>query len=155
MATFTYDPTALEDEPKDRLRAMVGDVATPFNLSDEELQSFYDLAPGIFSAAADAADALAGRVAQDANVGLGVVSIGGGNAARYYMDLADKYRARAVLAGEAAPSTSANATIGIGATGAAATGISVADMYGVESDPDRPDSVFHTARRWSPWGRWP
>lgn len=153
MATFTYDPTSLEDEPKDRLRAMVGDVVAPLQLSDEELESFHALAPGIYSAAADCCDALAARVAQDANISLGVIGIGGGGASRYYLDLADKYRARAVLAGEGAPGSTADA--GVGAAGVAATGISIYDIEGNDCDPDRPGSVFHTARRWSSWGRWP
>jgi hypothetical protein len=146
----TYDPTALEDSPKDRLRAMVGDVAAPFQMTDEEYLSFYALAPGIFSAAADAADALAGKAAPESSVSLGVVGIGGGNAARYYLDLADKYRGRAALAGEGSPGTTGGVS-GLGAP--AATGLSLGDMAANDRDRDRPPSVFHTSQRFRTW--WP
>lgn len=157
MPTYSYGSglaTAL-----DRTRLRIGDTGpSRWLLGDEEIEAVLGLSAGEWTAAAALCESLAGRFAQDTNTtieGLGVAKMG---RSTYYLNLAAKYRARAVLAGEPANG-------GGGAGGAQAeaapvvTGAVASDIAARVADPDRPRSVFDPdcgpyPRHYWP-GRWP
>jgi hypothetical protein len=140
--TYAGDPSA---STKDRLRFMLGDTGPDrWQLTDEEIAAQLTLSAGIFSAAADLAEALAARFAPKGSISIEGLGIGSGQA-RYYLDLAKSYRAQAVLAGEGTSDTPpGSGSTGVGAP--VATGLSVSDIIANDRDYDRVPSRFSTAR---------
>jgi len=121
-----YDP---ENEPVDAVRFLVGDTATPFQLSDTEILFALDQNSNVYGAAAICARALAARYARRVDTKFETVE-------SKYSQLRDSYE-------QLARSLDAQAKKRGGLGMPVAGGIGRADVENVENTPDRVKPFFY------------
>lgn len=130
---------------------MIGDTASPFQLTDGEVLAQYDMeGEAVFSTAASLCYALAGKYAVDVSVTLSAAGIAESASARYehYLSLAKQYASKAAAAGEegSGGGGAAGAVIAIPYVG----GVDAGEMNDVDLDINRPRPAFGSTERYPP-----
>jgi hypothetical protein len=141
LAAGTY--TAGSALPKDDMRSLCGDVEAPFLLSDDEVLALYDATQGRYSSAATVCTAMAARLASLVDTGAEGAFSRLSQRAEAMRKLAEDYRKRALVAGEAGAVQKPYAPADAAGTGG---------MELVEGDPQ--EDAWHRYRLYHP-GDWP
>lgn len=121
--TTTYDPSLAA--PKDRVRQLVGDTASPWNFTDEAINYWVGELGSERAAAAQLADSMAASYSRRPKLEIDGFSIDYTAQSKQWRDLADQLRS--------SEADRPAAVLGVPRMG----GVSLGTMASVESDTDR------------------